>query len=45
MHTLDYALKDSQRAEEIIDILKTLPEEKFDINYIKIMYRILILLV
>ena len=34
MHTLDYALKDSQRAEEIIDILKTLPEEKFDINYI-----------
>lgn len=34
MRTIDYALKDPQKAEEIINILKTLPDEKFDINYI-----------
>lgn len=34
MHTIDYALEDPKRAKEIIDILKTLPKDKFDINYI-----------
>ena len=34
MHAIDYALKDPKKAEEIIDILKTLPKDKFDINYI-----------
>lgn len=36
MHAINHAhaLENSRKAEEIIDILKTLPKEKFDINYI-----------
>ena len=34
MHTIDYASANILRAEEIIDILKSLSKNKFDINYI-----------
>jgi len=34
MHTLDFALKDAEKTKEIIEILKSLPDGKFDINHI-----------